>query len=94
MLRDFAGNPLASSPQEEEAQMTAAQGGLLRKFTDFAFNESAEMRWQQSMPTEADNIDAGPLPGSESQDNLMGFTGNPFWHLNLRSSDPMRLCST
>jgi hypothetical protein len=29
---------------------------LLRKFTELAFDESGEMRWQESRPTEADNM--------------------------------------
>ncbi len=40
--------------------MIAAESGLLRKFTELAFDESAESRWQESQPAEADNLDVGP----------------------------------
>jgi len=30
-------------------------GDLVGKFTDLAFDESAEMRWQESRPAEADS---------------------------------------
>ena len=35
-------------------------GDLVRKFTELAFEESVEMRWQESRPAEADNLDVGP----------------------------------
>ena len=46
--------------EAEKKQMMAADSALLRKFTDLAFDESAESRWQESRPAEADNIDVGP----------------------------------
>jgi len=35
--------------------MMAAHSGLLRKFTELACHVSAEMRWQESQPAEADS---------------------------------------
>jgi hypothetical protein len=32
----------------------------LRKFAELAFDEAAELRWQESRPAEADNMDVGP----------------------------------
>jgi hypothetical protein len=58
--------------------MIAAHSALLRKFTDWAFDEPAEMRWQESRPTEADNMDAGPATETDLQSELMEASGNPF----------------
>jgi hypothetical protein len=43
-----------------------------------AFGESAEMGWQESGPTEADNIDVGPATDTDFQGDLMEASGNPF----------------
>jgi hypothetical protein len=60
-------------------KMVAAQSGLLRKFTELACDESAEMRWQDSQrPTEADNIDVGPTTEADLQSDLIEASGNPF----------------
>ena len=56
----------------------AAESGLLRKFTELAFDESAEMRWQESRPAEADNIDVGPATETDSQGDLIEASGDPF----------------
>ena len=61
VLRGFVEDPFPVLSKEEKAKMTAAHSALLRKFTDLAFDESAEMRWQESRPTEADNIEVGPV---------------------------------
>jgi hypothetical protein len=58
--------------------MMAAHSALLRKFTDLAFDESAEMRWQESRPAEADNIAVGPATETELQSDLIEASGNPF----------------
>jgi hypothetical protein len=58
--------------------MIAAHSALLRKFTELAFNESAEMRWQESRPTEADNMDVGPATETDLQRDLIEGAGNPF----------------
>jgi hypothetical protein len=52
---------------------------LLRKFTDLAFDESAEMRWRESQPTEADNMDVGPATETDLQSDLIEASRNPFW---------------
>ena len=56
----------------------AAHSALLRKFTELAFDEAAEMRWQESRPAEADNIDVGPATETDLQSDLMEPSGNPF----------------
>lgn len=58
--------------------MTAAHAALLRKFEELAFDESAEVRWQESRPTEADNIDVGPVKETDVRDDLVEPSGNPF----------------
>jgi len=78
VLRGFAADPFPVLSKEEKAQMTAAGSALLRKFTDLAFDESAEVRWQESRPTEADNIDVGPATETDLQADLVEASGNPF----------------
>jgi hypothetical protein len=58
--------------------MMAAHSALLGKFTELAFYDSAEMRWQESRPTEADNIDVGPAIETDLQRDLIGASGDPF----------------
>ncbi len=58
--------------------LIAAHPALLRKFTDLAFDEWAEMRWQESRPTEADNMDVGPVTETDLQSDLMEASGNPY----------------
>jgi hypothetical protein len=48
------------------------------KFTDLAFDEPAEMRWEETRPAEADNIDVGPATETDLQSDLMEAPGNPF----------------
>jgi len=51
---------------------------LLRKFTELAFDEASEMRWQESRPMEADNIDVGPPTETDLHSDLIDSSGNPF----------------
>jgi hypothetical protein len=78
VLRGFAEDPFAVLSKEEKAKMTAAHSALLRKFTDLAFDESAEVRWQEAQPTEADNIAVGPVAETDFQGDLIESSGNPF----------------
>jgi len=64
--------------EAEKKIMIATQSGLLRKFTELAFDEAAEMRWQESRPAEADNIDVGPATETDFQGDLMETSGDPF----------------
>jgi hypothetical protein len=50
----------------------------LRKFTELAFDEAAEARWQGSGPAEADNIDVGPATETDLQRDLIEAAGDPF----------------
>jgi hypothetical protein len=43
-----------------------------------ALDEAPEMRWQESRPEEADNIDVGQATETDSQSDLMEASGNPF----------------
>jgi hypothetical protein len=58
--------------------MIAAHSGLLQKFTELAFDESAEARWQESRPAEADNMDVGPAIETDLQSDMMEAPGDPF----------------
>ena len=58
--------------------MISAHSALVRKFTELAFDEPTEMRWQESRPAEADNIDVGPVTETELSDDLTETSSNPF----------------
>jgi len=58
--------------------MNAADSDLLGKFTELAFDEAAEMCWQESRPMEADNIDVGPATETDLQSDLIEVSGDPF----------------
>jgi hypothetical protein len=78
MLREFALDPLPYLDETEKKKMMAADSALLRKFMDLAFDESAEVRWQESRPREADNMDVGPAAETDLQSDLMEASGDPF----------------
>jgi len=60
------------------AEMTEVHAALSRKFTELAFDETAEMRCQEARPTEADNIDVRPVTATDLQYDLIEASGNPF----------------
>jgi hypothetical protein len=78
MLREFAQDPFPYLDEAGKKNMIAAHSALLGKFTELAFDEAAEMRWQESRPAEADNIDAGPATETDLQSDLIEASGNPF----------------
>ena len=45
---------------------------------DLGFDEAEEMRWRNSKPEEADNIDVGPLMEDDLQCDLLAASENPF----------------
>jgi hypothetical protein len=51
---------------------------LPRKFSELAFDEMAQVRWQESEQREADNIDVGPLTEADLQDDIFVTSENPF----------------
>ena len=51
---------------------------MLQKFTDLALDESAEMRWREAQPGEADNIDVGPMMADDMQKDMFDDYKNPF----------------
>jgi hypothetical protein len=55
LLNEFAANPYPYLGGAARKKMTTAHSDVLRKFEEFAFNESAKVRWQQSQRTEAHN---------------------------------------
>ena len=58
--------------------MITAHSALLRKFTELAFDEAAEARWEESRPMEADNIDVGPAREMDLQGDLIEAAGDPY----------------
>ena len=78
VLREYAQDPFPYLDETEKKKMMAAHSALLGRFTELAFDEAAEMRWQEPRPTEADNIDVGPVTETDSQSDLIEVAGNPF----------------
>jgi hypothetical protein len=78
VLRSFAEEPLAYLADAMKKKMAMVQSDLLRKFTDIAFDESAQVRWQESERAEADNIDARRVTETALQRDLLESLGGPF----------------
>jgi hypothetical protein len=78
ILADYAENPFPYLDEEKKKQMAAVNSALLEKFSDLAFDEAADMRWRESRPVEADNIDVGRLTSEDLQDDLLENSENPF----------------
>ncbi len=77
-LNAYAADPYPYLDEAARKKMNAAHSDLLRKFSELAFDESAQARWQESRPTEADSIDVGPAPETDFQNDLIEASGNPF----------------
>jgi hypothetical protein len=56
-------------------KMATVHSDLLRKFTDIAFDESAQVRWEESQREKAD--DTGGEPEVDLQSHFIGVGGNP-----------------
>jgi hypothetical protein len=78
VLREFAQDPFPYLDEAEKKKMMAAHSALLGKFTELAFDEVAEMRWQEFQSGEADNMDVGPATETDLQGDLMEASGYPF----------------
>lgn len=78
ILNDFAENPSPYLDEETKKKLAAVNSMLLRKFSELAFDDMAQVRWQESEQREADNIDVGPLTEADLQDDLLERSGNPF----------------
>ena len=65
-----------STDNVEEPKMIAAHSALLREFTDLGFDERAEMHWQESRPTEGDNMDVRPATETDLHRDLIEASGN------------------
>jgi hypothetical protein len=76
ILGDYSENPFPHLDTDTKKQMLAVNSALLRKFSDLAFDEAADMRWRGSRPVEADNIDVGPLTAEDFQDDLLEIPDN------------------
>jgi len=78
ILNEYAENPYAYLDEKGKKQLVAVDAALLAKFTDLAFDESAEMRWREAQPGEADNVDVGPVTADDVQADLFQERVNPF----------------
>jgi hypothetical protein len=78
ILNDYAENPYPQLDEKRKKQMVAVDAALLQKFTDLAFDESAEMRWREARLDEPDNVDVGPVETDDLQSDLFGVSENPF----------------
>jgi hypothetical protein len=73
VLEAYAEDPLPCLDEETKKKMTAVHSALLQKFTELAFDDASEIRWQER--TEPDNLD---VPATESECNLFETSENPF----------------
>ena len=78
ILNDYAENPFPYLDEETKKKLLSVNADLLRKFTELAFDEAAEARWQRLERREADNIDVGPLTADDLQGELLANSDNPF----------------
>jgi hypothetical protein len=58
LLNEFAADPYPYLDEAGKKKMKMAYSDLLRKFTHMAFDESAEMRWQESERMESNGNEA------------------------------------
>jgi hypothetical protein len=77
-LRTFADDPYPWLSEKEKARMTAANAGLSRKFDELAFDESAAVRWQESMQMEEDNSVNSSEAVSDLRKDLFNPVTEPF----------------
>jgi hypothetical protein len=63
--------------REEKGNMRLC-GSDPAAYPELAFDESAEARWQETRPAEADIIDLGPATDTDLQSDLIEASGNPF----------------
>jgi hypothetical protein len=78
ILNEYAENPYAYLDEAGKKQLVAVDAALLQKFTDLAFDESAEIRWREAQPGGADNVDVGPVTPDDLQRELLETSENPF----------------
>jgi hypothetical protein len=77
LLNEFAADPYPYLDVAARKKINMAQSDLLRKFQEIAFDESAQMRWEESQRAETDNRE-GPPTETDLQDELIEASGNPF----------------
>ena len=77
LLNEFAADPYPYLDEGAKKKMATAHSDLLRKFQEFAFDEEAEMRWQESQRAEAKNTDEGQAAETDLQNDLFEAAGDP-----------------
>jgi hypothetical protein len=79
ILADYADNPLPYLSTEQENALKSVCSDLLRKFTELAFDDKAQLRWQEhELSIQADNLDVGKLTAADLQIDLLPVSENPF----------------
>ncbi len=64
--------------EEAKKKLAAVHSMLLRRFEELAFDDRAQVRWQESEPGDADNLDVGPLTEADLTGELFATSENPF----------------
>jgi hypothetical protein len=78
LLNEFAEDQYPYLDEAAKKKMTTAHSDLLRKFTELAFDESAETRGLESKRVETDNTDVGPGTEANAQTDLFESSRRPF----------------
>jgi hypothetical protein len=78
VLRLFAEEPLPYLDDAMKKKMATVQSDLLRKFIDIVFDESAQVRWQESQRTGPDNLEVAPDTDRDLQNDLFESSRNLF----------------
>jgi hypothetical protein len=65
VLRLYVEEPLPYLDDEMKKRMATVQSDLLRRFTDIAFDESAEVRWVETNRSKVSNVEAFPRRNKE-----------------------------
>ena len=76
VLRLYVEEPLPYLDDAMKKKMATVQSDLLGKFTDIAFDESAQVWWQESQRGRAENISARSEVETNLQNDLSGSARN------------------
>jgi hypothetical protein len=77
-LNEFVANPYPYLDETAKKKMAAAHSDLLRRFTELAFDESAQSGRHESQRRGPGNIDVGQATEMDLQPDFFKFPGNPF----------------
>jgi hypothetical protein len=77
-LNAFAADSYPFLDEAARKKMNTAQSDLSRKFTELAFDKSADVRWEESGRSEADSVELDSEAASGLQKDLFESPGEPF----------------